>query len=100
MKIAIVGTGISGLTVARMLAGRHDISVFEANDYVGGHTNTVHVDLDQGEWHVDTGFIVYNEHNYPNFSRLLAQLGVNTQPSSMSFSVPYGSPPTRLLRTA
>lgn len=87
MKVAIIGSGISGLAVAHMLQRRHDISLFEANHYVGGHTNTVNVSLEHGQWSVDTGFIVYNEHNYPNFTRLLAKLGVETQPSTMSFSV-------------
>ena len=87
MKVAIVGTGISGLTAAHLLGHRHDIAVFEANGYVGGHTNTIDVTLDNRSWSVDTGFIVYNEHNYPNFTRLLALLGVDTQPSTMSFSV-------------
>jgi predicted NAD/FAD-binding protein len=86
-RIAIIGSGISGLTAAHLLHRDHDITVFEANDYIGGHTNTLDVDLD-GESHaVDTGFIVYNEKNYPNFVRLLDRLGVATQPSSMSFSV-------------
>jgi predicted NAD/FAD-binding protein len=87
VRVAIVGTGVSGLVVAHMLYGEHDISLFEANDYVGGHVNTFPVVLTSGRWAVDTGFIVYNERNYPNFSRLLAQLGVATQPSTMSFSV-------------
>jgi predicted NAD/FAD-binding protein len=87
MKIAIVGTGISGLTSAHLLQRSHEVTLFEANDYVGGHTNTIRVALEDGEWNVDTGFIVYNEHNYPNFTRLLAKLGVETQPSTMSFSV-------------
>jgi predicted NAD/FAD-binding protein len=87
MKVAVVGTGISGLTAAYLLGRQHEITLFEANDYVGGHTNTVKVPLDGDEWSVDTGFIVYNEHNYPNFTRLLSQLGVETQPSTMSFSV-------------
>jgi predicted NAD/FAD-binding protein len=81
MKVAVVGTGISGLTAAYLLGRQHEITLFEANDYVGGHTNTVKVPLDGDEWSVDTGFIVYNEHNYPNFTRLLSQLGVETQPS-------------------
>jgi predicted NAD/FAD-binding protein len=92
MKVAIVGTGISGLVCAHLLHPHHDITVFEANGYIGGHTNTVTVDLpdDRGgveTHHVDTGFIVYNERNYPNFVRLLDQLGVATQPSRMNFSV-------------
>ncbi|HEY5155037.1 MAG TPA: FAD-dependent oxidoreductase [Acidimicrobiales bacterium] len=92
MKVAIIGTGISGLVCAHLLDPHHEITVFEANDYIGGHTNTVSVEVPdahgQPERHdVDTGFIVYNERNYPNFVRLLDQLGVATQPSPMNFSV-------------
>lgn len=87
MKIAIIGAGISGLTAAYRLSPAHDISLFEANDYLGGHTNTVDVDLD-GERHaVDTGFIVFNDRTYPNFVAMLDELGVASQPTSMSFSV-------------
>ncbi len=92
MKIAVVGSGISGLVCAHLLDPMHDVTVLEANTYVGGHTNTVDVELpgEDGttEHHaVDTGFIVYNERNYPNFVRLLDRLEVVTQPSEMSFSV-------------
>lgn len=87
MRIAIVGTGISGLVCAHLLHPHHDITVFEAGAYVGGHTNTVRVDLDGETHHVDTGFIVHNDRNYPNFVKLMNQLGVATQPSDMSFSV-------------
>ena len=87
MKIAVVGAGISGLVAAHHLHPEHDITVYEANDYVGGHTSTHRVDLaDETHW-VDTGFIVYNDRNYPNFEPLLAELGVETQKSRMSFSV-------------
>ena len=87
MRIAVVGAGISGLVAAHHLHPEHDITVYEANDYVGGHTSTHRVDLaDETHW-VDTGFIVYNDRNYPNFEPLLAELGVETQPSHMSFSV-------------
>lgn len=87
MRIAIVGSGISGLVAARGLHRRHEVSVFEAQDRIGGHTHTVELEL-EGERHaVDTGFIVYNEATYPHFTRLLAQLGVETQPSDMSFGV-------------
>lgn len=87
MKIAIIGSGISGLTAAWLLHERHDITVFEANGYVGGHTHTVDVNLN-GERHaIDTGFIVYNDRTYPNFIELLTRLGVDSQPTSMSFSV-------------
>jgi uncharacterized protein len=90
-RIAVVGAGVSGLVAARELhrAG-HEVSVFEAGDYAGGHTNTVEVESELGAWQVDTGFIVLNDRNYPNFERLLAELGVATQPASMSFSVSDG----------
>jgi uncharacterized protein len=91
MKIAIVGAGISGLVSAHLLAREHQITVFEANGYAGGHTNTVRVDTASGTHHVDTGFIVFNDRNYPNFERLLAELGVASQPSNMSFSVSDGT---------
>ena len=87
MKIAIVGTGISGLVAAYLLADEHELTVFESGDYVGGHTNTLDVSIGGQPYSVDTGFIVYNERNYPNFTRLLRILGVETQPSNMSFSV-------------
>ena len=87
LRIAIVGTGISGFVCAHLLHPHHDITVFEAGGYVGGHTNTVRVDLDDETHHVDTGFIVYNDRNYPNFVKLIGELGVATQPSTMSFSV-------------
>jgi uncharacterized protein len=87
MRIAIVGAGISGLTAAHELHPHHEITVFEAGAKVGGHTNTISVSRDDGEWDVDTGFIVFNDRNYPNFTALLAQLGVAWQPSEMSFSV-------------
>lgn len=87
MRVAIVGGGISGLVAAHLLHTDHDITLFEANAYLGGHTHTVRVAGTTGEWSIDTGFIVYNERNYPAFTALLARLGVATQPTSMSFSV-------------
>ncbi|MEO6469225.1 MAG: FAD-dependent oxidoreductase [Acidimicrobiia bacterium] len=87
MRIAIVGTGVSGLVAAHELAPHHEITVFEADSRVGGHANTVDVDLDGRRHAVDTGFIVYNEANYPGFIRLLDQLGVPTRPTDMSFGV-------------
>ncbi len=89
-RIAIVGAGISGLVCAHLLRESHDLTVFEANDYAGGHTNTIRVDTANESHRVDTGFIVLNDRNYPNFQRLLAGVGVETQPSDMSFSVSDG----------
>jgi len=87
MKIAIIGTGISGMTAAWLLHRDHDLTVFELEDRIGGHTHTVDVPLCGKTYAVDTGFIVYNERTYPNFIRMLDALGVATQPSTMSFSV-------------
>ena len=90
MKIAIVGAGISGLVVAHLLHDKHEVTVFEAADYAGGHANTIRVDTPYETHHVDTGFIVFNDRNYPAFERLLTRLGVASQPSTMSFSVSDG----------
>jgi uncharacterized protein len=90
MKIAIVGSGIAGLTCGHLLHRSHEITLFEAEDRLGGHTNTVRVDLADETQHVDTGFIVHNDRNYPGFQRLLERLGVPTKPSNMSFSVSDG----------
>ena len=90
MRIAIVGAGISGLVCAHLLHEEHDITLFEANGYAGGHTNTVRVDTSDETHRVDTGFIVLNDRTYPGFRRLLATVGVETQPSEMSFSVSDG----------
>ncbi len=87
MRIAIVGAGVSGLLAAHLLAREHEIVVYEAGSYAGGHTNTIRVDTAHDSYHVDTGFIVMNDRNYPNFTRLLSQLGVETQATNMSFSV-------------
>jgi uncharacterized protein len=87
MKIAIVGAGISGLVAAHLLHREHEIVIYEANDYAGGHTNTIRVDTPHETHHVDTGFIVMNDRNYPNFTRLLDRLGVVRQATHMSFSV-------------
>ncbi|MDN4497521.1 FAD-dependent oxidoreductase [Pseudomonas mosselii] len=87
MRIAIIGSGIAGLTCAHLLSRRHEITVFEADDWIGGHTHTVEVPW-HGERHaVDTGFIVFNDWTYPNFIRLLDQFGVASRPTQMSFSV-------------
>ncbi len=87
MKIAIVGSGISGLTCAYHLSETHDVTVFEAAGYVGGHTNTIQVARGNKNFSIDTGFIVFNDRTYPNFIRLLDELGVDSQPTTMSFSV-------------
>jgi len=88
MRIAVVGAGISGLVTAYLLdREHHEVTVFEAGRRPGGHTNTIRVDTEYETHHVDTGFIVFNDRNYPNFERLLARLGVESQPSQMSFGV-------------
>ena len=91
MKVAVVGSGISGLAAAHRLRQHAHITLFEAGSYFGGHTHTVDVTLPtaQGEqtWGIDTGFLVFNERTYPQLIALLAQLQVETAPSDMSFSV-------------
>jgi len=87
VRIAVVGSGISGLICARLLAREHHITIFEADSRVGGHTNTVSVTLGDENHEIDTGFIVYNERTYPNFTRILRDLNVPTSATAMSFSV-------------
>ncbi|MEJ2764876.1 FAD-dependent oxidoreductase [Photobacterium sp. MCCC 1A19761] len=87
MKIAIIGSGISGLTCAWHLHRQHDITVYEANAYIGGHTATVDVSVPSGDYAIDTGFIVFNDRTYPRFEALLAELGITGLPTEMSFSV-------------
>ena len=87
MKIAIIGSGIAGNVVAHHLHRAHDITVFESADHIGGHTHTHTVALDGEQHAIDTGFIVFNDWTYPNFIALLNELGVESQPSAMSFSV-------------
>ena len=89
-RIAVVGSGISGLVAAYLLHASHRIVLYEANDYVGGHTHTLDVEQDGHPYAVDTGFIVFNEPNYPQFSRLLRRLGVASRPTRMGFSVQCG----------
>ncbi|WP_201502374.1 NAD(P)/FAD-dependent oxidoreductase [Psychrobacter cibarius] len=95
-RIAIIGSGVSGLTCAHYLVAQHEVTVFEANDYIGGHVNTIDVSLQDGKKAkssnvensaIDTGFIVFNERTYPNFFRLLHELQVPFQSTDMSFSV-------------
>lgn len=87
MRIAIVGSGISGLVAGHYLRHHHDVTLFESRDRIGGHNNTVDCEADGQSIAVDTGFIVYNERTYPNFIRLMDELDVATQPTRMSFSV-------------
>ena len=87
MNIAIIGSGIAGLTCAWRLAGHHQVTLFEAGATPGGHTATVDVATPQGTWAIDTGFIVYNDRTYPRFMGLLSELGISGQKTQMSFSV-------------
>jgi predicted NAD/FAD-binding protein len=87
LNIAVIGTGISGLSAAWLLSQKHDVTVFEAADRVGGHSHTVDYESTSGPVSVDTGFIVYNEVTYPNLTALFRTLDVPTAPSNMSFSV-------------
>ncbi len=86
-KIAIVGSGISGLVCAHRLSEHHEVTVFEANDYAGGHTATVDISVNGSQYAIDTGFIVFNDRTYPRFMALLSELNVNYQSTEMSFSV-------------
>ena len=86
-NVAIIGSGISGLTCAYLLHQKHNISVFEANNYIGGHTATKDIKVDGKNYAIDTGFIVFNDWTYPNFIKLITKLGVEYQASEMSFSV-------------
>ena len=87
LKIAVIGTGISGMAAAWLLAKRHDVTVYERADRIGGHSNTVDAHTPQGVVPVDTGFIVYNEQTYPNLTAMFAHLDVPTIASEMSFAV-------------
>ncbi len=87
MKLAVIGSGISGLYAAWALHDRCELTLFEADDRLGGHTHTVEVREDSRTLAIDTGFIVYNDRTYPNFIALLEKLGVASQPTIMSFSV-------------
>jgi len=87
MRIAIIGTGISGNVCGYLLHRDHEVTVFEAADYVGGHANTIDVRAFETDYAVDTGFMVFNDRTYPNFVRLLNQLEIAAQPSDMSFGV-------------
>lgn len=87
MRVAIIGGGVSGLVTGYRLHKQHDVTLFEANHYVGGHTNTIDIENDEGQFAIDTGFIVFNDRTYPNFIALMDELKVASQPTRMSFSV-------------
>lgn len=86
-KIAIIGSGISGLSCAQLLHKHYDVTVFEKNNYIGGHTATVDVEVAGVNHAIDTGFIVFNDRTYPYFEKLLKRIGIERQPTQMSFSV-------------
>ncbi|NDP48148.1 MAG: FAD-dependent oxidoreductase, partial [Sulfuriferula multivorans] len=92
MRIAVVGSGISGLSAAWLLSQRHQVTLFEAENRLGGHTHTVDLKLDGKTFPVDTGFLVFNHRTYPELTRLFATLGVETVASEMSFSVRLDQP--------
>ncbi|HSE12894.1 MAG TPA: FAD-dependent oxidoreductase [Rudaea sp.] len=87
MRIAVIGSGISGLASSWLLSREHDVTLYEAGDYLGGHTHTHDIELGGRRYAVDTGFIVYNLVNYPLLSKLFAALGVESQPTTMSFAL-------------
>ncbi len=87
MKIAIIGSGISGLTAAKHLYENHEITLYEARERLGGHTHTVEVKRPEKTYHVDTGFIVYNRRTYPNFCKMMNDIGVIGKETRMGFSV-------------
>lgn len=86
-NIAVIGAGISGIVAAQELSKSHNVSVFEKNHYLGGHTDTHNIHINGTDYNVDSGFIVYNESNYPNFCEFIDQLGVSGRDTTMSFSV-------------
>ena len=92
MKIAVVGAGISGLASAWLLNQGHDVTLFEAGDYIGGHTHTVDIELDGARFPVDTGFLVFNHRTYPKLTALFRELKVDTVASDMSFAVSMAEP--------
>ncbi len=87
MRIAVIGSGISGLASAWLLSRQHEVVLFEANDYLGGHTHTHDIELEGTQYRVDTGFIVHNPVHYPLLTSMFEELGVATKPTTMSFSM-------------
>ncbi len=90
-KIAVIGSGISGLTTAHLLSRDYEVTLYEVEDRLGGHTATVDVEVDGQNYAIDTGFIVFNDWTYPNFIKLLQRTGVEMQPTEMSFSVQHAA---------
>ena len=86
-RIAVIGSGVSGLTAAYLLSKKHQVSVFEKSANIGGHTATVDVELAGQHYAIDTGFIVFNNKTYPNYLALLNEIGIGKQETEMSFSV-------------
>ncbi|MBC2607987.1 NAD(P)/FAD-dependent oxidoreductase [Pelagicoccus albus] len=86
-QVAVIGSGIAGMASAYYLRDHFDVHLYESADYVGGHTNTKFVASGKGETPIDTGFMVFNDHTYPNLIKLFDELGVSSYPTSMSFGV-------------
>jgi predicted NAD/FAD-binding protein len=87
MRIAIIGSGISGQTCGYLLSKHNHVTLFEANNHLGGHTATIDLDIEGKTLPVDTGFIVFNDRTYPNFIKMMDQIGITSKPTQMSFSV-------------
>ena len=86
-RIAVIGSGISGLSASFFLSSKYDVQLLEKNDYLGGHTRTKEIKEENTLFNIDTGFIVFNDRTYPNFLRMMEQINVKIKPTEMSFSV-------------
>ena len=89
LKIAVIGSGVSGLGSAFILSGKHRVYLFEKDKKFGGHSNTITINKEEQQFKVDTGFIVYNDNNYPNFSKLLSHLNISSKWSDMSLGFSF-----------